>query len=182
MARPDKRLGHGYRSRRRGRGWQGGDVRHARRHSRITYQPHRAVSVEIPGRKGNGAPSPPEALAIKPSVISGNRTQMRRRPFRKIEEHLVDITTAPPFRWIIGFDDRALGRRPVGVFAEPCAAALLRPDPSRACPPGKTTDAKRLPNVGDPKLNLVRLCLATVANIDRRQFQPAIPICHGKRN
>src|ERR1700722_11929550 len=87
----------------------------------MSHQPHRAVSVEIPGRKGNGAPSPPEALAIKPSVISGNRTQMRRRPFRKIEEHLVDITTAPPFRWIIGFDDRALGRRPIGVFAEPCA-------------------------------------------------------------
>jgi hypothetical protein len=111
--RRQERLGHRYRTRRRRRGWQGGDVRHARRHSRIIYQPHRAVSVEIPGRKRgrrNGARSPPEALAIKPSVISGNRTQMRRRPFRKIEEHLVDITPAPPFRWIIGFDDRVPGR------------------------------------------------------------------------
>jgi hypothetical protein len=107
---PPGATGSGYRTRRRGRGWQGGDVRHARRHSCITYQPHRAVSVEIPGRKGNGARSPPEALAIRPSVISGNRTQMRRRPFRKIEHHFIDVTPAPPFRRIIGLDDRVSGR------------------------------------------------------------------------
>ena len=41
-------------------------------------------------------------------VVSRNRTQTRRRPVRKIEEHFVDVTPAPPFRRIIGFDDRVL--------------------------------------------------------------------------
>jgi hypothetical protein len=34
---------------------------------------------------------------------------VRRRPLRKIEQHFVDVTPAPPFRGIIGLDDRVLG-------------------------------------------------------------------------
>ena len=41
-------------------------------------------------------------------VVSRNRTETRRRPVRKIEEHFVDVTRAPPLRRIIGFDDRVL--------------------------------------------------------------------------
>jgi len=55
------------------------------------------------------------------SVISGNSIQVRRRPVRKIEHHLVDVTPAPPFRWIIGFDDRVPGS--VKVF---CRVAIGR--------------------------------------------------------
>jgi hypothetical protein len=34
---------------------------------------------------------------------------MWRRPVRKIEHDFVDVTPAPPFRRIIGFDDRVPG-------------------------------------------------------------------------
>ena len=34
---------------------------------------------------------------------------MRCLSARKIEHYLVDITPAPPFRWIEGFDDRVPG-------------------------------------------------------------------------
>jgi hypothetical protein len=34
---------------------------------------------------------------------------MLRRPVRKIEHHFIDVTPAPAFRWIIGFDDRMPG-------------------------------------------------------------------------
>ena len=34
---------------------------------------------------------------------------MRRPPARKIEQHLVNIAPTPPFRRIIGLDDRMLG-------------------------------------------------------------------------
>src|ERR1700686_2881430 len=36
--------------------------------------------------------------------------QMRCRPPRKIEHHFIDVTPAPPFRRIIGLDDRVPGR------------------------------------------------------------------------
>jgi hypothetical protein len=35
---------------------------------------------------------------------------MRRLSARKIEHYFVDITPAPPFRWIKGFDDRVFCR------------------------------------------------------------------------
>ena len=35
---------------------------------------------------------------------------MRCLSARKIEHYFVDITPAPPFRWIKGFDDRVPGR------------------------------------------------------------------------
>jgi hypothetical protein len=47
---------------------------------------------------------------LSTSVKSGNRTKMRRRPARKIEHHFIDVTPAPPFRRIIGLDDRVPGR------------------------------------------------------------------------
>ena len=42
---------------------------------------------------------------------------MRRRPLRKIEQHFVDVTPAPAFRRVIGFDDRMPGgaKMPGGV-------------------------------------------------------------------
>jgi hypothetical protein len=50
------------------------------------------------------------APSLLTSVISGYRTQVRRRPIRKIEHDFVDVTPTPSFGRIVGFDDRMPGR------------------------------------------------------------------------
>src|ERR1700722_17143574 len=51
---------------------------------------------------------------LSTSVKSRNRPQMRCLSARNIERYFVDVTPAPPFRRIIGLDDRVPGR--VKVF------------------------------------------------------------------
>lgn len=46
---------------------------------------------------------------------------MRCLSARKIEHYFVDVTPAPPFRWIKGFDDRVFGR--VKMF---CSVSIWR--------------------------------------------------------
>ena len=46
---------------------------------------------------------------------------MRGRPARKIEHYFVDVTPAPPFRRIIGLDDRVFCR--VKMF---CSVSIWR--------------------------------------------------------
>src|SRR5664279_927692 len=46
---------------------------------------------------------------IPSSIIARDRPVMRRLPVRQVEQHLVDITPAPPFRRIVALDDRMPG-------------------------------------------------------------------------
>jgi hypothetical protein len=58
------------------------------------------------------------------SVILGNGTHMQRRAVRKIEHDFIDETPAPPFRRIIGFDDRVLRR--MEMFWSFCSVSIWR--------------------------------------------------------
>jgi hypothetical protein len=77
-----------------------------------------------------GGPTPSHV-----SIVSGNRSEMRRRLVRKIEHDFVDIAPAPALRRIIGFDDWMAGRAkmlrrvPIGRFI---AAADMPASPADA--------------------------------------------------
>lgn len=69
---------------------------------------HRAPSV-FSLTRASPAPSQPSLQRGVASIKSRDRTYLRRRSIRQVKHDFVDITPAPAFGRIIGFDDRVSG-------------------------------------------------------------------------
>ena len=66
---------------------------------------HRLVSC----RRALPTPLQPYLQRGMASIKSRDRTSLRRRPIRQVKQDFVNVTPAPAFGRIIGFDDRVIG-------------------------------------------------------------------------
>src|ERR1700677_3349605 len=71
-------------------------------HRRATYRPQHKRTLD----GGDCGPfARDDRVAEPPSIITGDRTVMRRLPVRQIEQNLIHIAPAPSFGRIVAFDD-----------------------------------------------------------------------------
>src|ERR1700686_5154362 len=116
---------------------------------------------------------------LSTSVKSGNRTKMRGRPARKIEHHFIDVTPAPPFRRIIGLNDRVPGRVKmfccVPVWRLIAATDMATGAANPQMQPGVTRfQAFLTPRALGTTSRIAERCLQNIAMFSRRAIRAAL--------